>query len=180
VAKATQRKKVPRKRKFGGELDKPIVRPNSLATALRLYGKSPEEQAATLRRLEDEIDAAVGRKLLLLAERYGIKIETGHEWRQVCLRLAQECEVAGFRIVEGLDHERPGRPKGSSEIDSFALFKEVEALKARGKSVANACKILFKRDPWRSAASAASLETKYHTYKRRLDAIHRSVTRNEN
>ena len=100
-------------------MDKPIVRPNRPATALRLYGKSPEEQAATLRRLEDEIDAAVGRKLLLLAERYGIKIETGHEWRQVCLRLAQECEVAGFRIVEGLDHERPGRPKGSSEIDSF-------------------------------------------------------------
>jgi hypothetical protein len=146
-------------------LSTPILRTHKLALALEAHGGSDDEvkgvyEDEAKRQSEEKL-----RKLLVLGDHLGIPFENEIDsWGVViALALAEEF-VEGFRVVEKLPRKR-GRPKGSGRVALGPLVDAVDGLKARGKSVKNACQILSRKPEWKQL-NAASLEARYYEQKR--------------
>jgi hypothetical protein len=158
-----------------GPLAEPIVL-SLLVVGLIAEGHRdcPAASKAVFEEAFNWIERLKYKKLLLLAERYGVDVSKRGGWQLVALRLAEEF-LDGFRVVDHLPKGK-GRPRGSGKIDRSRLGQAVdiemavaERVKAtcgrepnKRSTVIEACRKLAsdRKGPWKGSRPA-SLKTRY-------------------
>lgn len=146
-----------KKPKYSGLLNEPILYPFSFENALDTFshGRQDPEREQTV-WLADQYR----KRMLALYDHYGIKLGFDSEWSLIWA-LAND-HVPGFKVIQ-----EPKRKRGRPNLDpgplrDIELCCKVLAI-VRGppsRSVANACRILAKRD--RSTAAASTLRRRYY------------------
>jgi hypothetical protein len=152
---------------FDGVLCQPIEDVDPLIRAIWVYKANDETRAAIDKEIREFMSAQYAERIMALAERYGIDPRAMNLpvfLYSLLIRLAAEL-LDGFRI--GGRPRLPGRPKGTGKIGNRELWKEVWALRSRGKSVRSACTTLAKQAKYRGEKPLA-LQARFNRYDRTL------------
>ena len=153
---------------FSGLLAQPIVRPSPLVAALIAHGyrDRPAAVEAISEVLATWVDREKCRKLLLLADRYGVDVTKQAGWALLCLRIAEEF-IPGFSVVD--ERRGRGRPRRS---DNFDLVQAVDKLCKEGMTIYRACQQLSRKrkSRWYNRSPDA-LANEYRRWLKKINVV---------
>jgi hypothetical protein len=143
------------------------IRPSSI------FGlPSPNSVAGAEEEVHKKNLEVLDQKLVALAQHYRALSGDDVDWKALAIGLAFD-HVPGFQIVDTPSRKR-GRPRHWDF--SFEFYRAVLQLLDEGQaSVANACRILSRRKgPWHGI-NPTTLETRFHSDKRKIAQLFRDT-----